>query len=181
MLPRIAARILLKSWAIPPARVPRDSSFFSFSRSCSILCSSVTSRKTKTTPMTSLFLSRIGAQLAAIFSLPPSQDTSIIWLVGSTICPVAITFCTGFSHDSPVTPLIRRNTSANGRPWASLRDHPVISSAARFSRVIKPSLSVEITPSPILRRVTTKRSRSSASASADFFVGSRPQGVPQNL
>ncbi len=62
-LPRTPCKILLKSWAIPPAKRPTDSSLLSLSCCASDFCCLVMSRKTTTTPTIPPSRPRIGAAL----------------------------------------------------------------------------------------------------------------------
>ena len=51
--------------------------------------------------------------------------------------------------------MLQRNTSAQGRPRASARDTPVISSAARLKDVMRQSRSTVNTPSEMLSRIAS--------------------------
>ena len=160
MFPRIAARKLLKSWAMPPARVPRDSSFCHLTSSSSLRTFTVTSRKTKIDPAVPPAPPGIAAALSSISRRVPSRATS-------TFCSPALeSACRsarGSDNSCPVRPSSTRNTSRTGRPAASSRLQPVIPSACRFMNSTFPSASVVMTPSAIDRRVICARSFSRAS------------------
>ena len=166
---KMAVNILLKSWAIPPARFPRDSSFSVRCISCSIFRFSVTSLNTKTTPMTWLSLSRMGAPLSAMTLSVPSLAISSVLFPSPTTAPSLNTFSTGFSQGDKVFSLIMLKTVLRGFPTASSWLHPVRVSATLLMRTTVLSMSVVMTPSPIDRNVTASRSFSAASESSIFF------------
>ena len=118
-LSTIAVKILLKSWAIPPARIPSDSSFWARNRSCSIFCLSVTSLNTRTTPIILLFLSRMGAPLSATTLSVLSFAMRSTSLSGSTRKPWSSTSATGFSQGIRVSSLTVLKISFRGLPAAS--------------------------------------------------------------
>ena len=95
-------RILLKSWAIPPASKPSDSSLLARISSASSRSLSVMSRNTRTTPKTSPLRPRIGAPLSAMMRSAPSRLTSTVWFASSTTVPVARTRATGSGVGSRV-------------------------------------------------------------------------------
>ena len=163
-LPRIATRMLLKSWAIPPAKTPTDSSFFILMSSSSILSCSVTSLKTRTTPMILLSLSRIGAPLSAMLLSVPSFAIRTVWFSRPMILPVLRTFSAGLLHGLRVFSLTMLNTLHKASPKASFCDQPVRSSATLFMSATLPFVSVVITPSPMLLKVTASCSFSAARA-----------------
>ncbi len=164
MLPRIPTSKLLKSWAIPPARTPTDSSFLTLKSSSSVRFSSVTSRNTMTDPITALSGSRIGAPLLSIILSLPSFAKRIASSARSIISPEESTLSTGFSHVSPVLCEMIWKTSGKSLPTASCWRQPVRVSAILFISTILPSSSVVITPSPILLSVTASLSFSDASS-----------------
>ena len=57
-------------------------------------------------------------------------------------------------------------TSPRSRPWASASGHPVSFSATSFMKMILPCAQVEITASPMLRRVVDQRSSLARSAAS---------------
>ena len=77
-LPSMAASMLLKSWAIPPASTPTDLSFSIFMSSSCIFLFSVTSLKTNTTPKILPDWSLIGAPLSAMARLVPSLEIKMV-------------------------------------------------------------------------------------------------------
>ena len=71
-------------------------------------------------------------------------------------------FVTGFSTVWRVSSFLMRNTVSSGWPSASAVVKPVSDSATGFSWVMRPSLSVAMTPSPMLASVVRSRSACSA-------------------
>ena len=71
-------------------------------------------------------------------------------------------FVTGFSTVWRVSSFLMRNTVSSGWPSASAVVQPVSDSATGFSWVMRPSLSVAMTPSPMLASVVRGRSAGSA-------------------
>ena len=161
-----AVRMLLKSCAMPPARIPSESSLLARTRSSMMACWSLMSRKTSTEPMILLARSRMGAALAAISRSAPVRERSILWSGRSTISPAASTWETGLRKVCRVRWWTTLNTVGKGCPTASLCRQPVRSSACLLMMLTRPSMSVAITPSPMDRSVTVSRSFSAASASS---------------
>ena len=67
--------------------------------------------------------------------------------------PSAITRSTGTGTEARVPASSTWKISASGLPSASVADQPVSDSATAFAKVTRPSASVAITASPMLRRV----------------------------
>jgi len=100
----------------------------------------------------------MGAPLSAIARWLPSRATRTVWLASPTTRPDRNTLATGSSQCWPVSSSMIEKTSARGLPAASSCGQPVNSSATPLMRTIRPWVSVAITPSPIERRVTRRRS-----------------------
>ena len=166
--PKMPVRKLLKSWAMPPARMPTASSFCVFWICSSARVFSVTSRNTSTAPITRPRASCIGAADASIRIWRPSRLTKrarvISWL--SAARP-ASTPVTGSSRSGPrLQRSTTGSTSASRLPDASADGQPVSPSATGFSITTRPSISTVATPSAMLRRVTDSFSFSSARAAS---------------
>ena len=132
--------------------VVRRSSSFSAMRRC-WLYTSVTSWKTSTVPVTSPLLSRIGAQLSAIWYSTPLRLMRVVWLARPNTRPLLSTLATGLTAGWRVWALMMWNTSVKSLPAASSSFHPVSFSATGFMRVMRPSASVEMTASPMELKV----------------------------
>ena len=104
---------------------------------------------TTTTPTISSAALRIGAALSAIWISRPSRAISSVWLASPMTVPRAMTSSTGLATRSRVFALTMFKTCSSCKPNASSTVHPVICSAARFMRVIRPAGSVAMTASPI--------------------------------
>ena len=94
--------------------------------------SSVTSRKTITTPSISPDGPLIGAALSAIGVAVPSRESSAVWLASPTTPPSRRTRATGFSAGRPVSSFTMSKTSVSSRPEASPSGQPVSRSATPF-------------------------------------------------
>jgi len=113
----------------------------------------VWSRKTSTTPMTTPFLSLIGAPLSAIGISFPSLEMRIVWLASPIIIPSESTRETGLGTGVLESSLRIRKTSSIVFPRASASVHPVRFSATGFIYLIIALRSVVITASPMLYKV----------------------------
>ncbi len=169
-LPRIATSRLLKSWAIPPASMPRLSSFWdSCIRRSIVRCSdsawriAVTSRKTTTTPVSVPSARRMGAAPSSMTRSVPPRAASSTGAGRVSISPRSTTRPMRSGIGARSSSLRASKTSANGRPVASACDHPVRRSATALRRTMRPVASVAMTPSAMLRRVTSSRSCSASS------------------
>ncbi len=141
-------------------------SWISTSRSFSTFRCSVTSRNTSTTPMVVPSEPFIGALLSAIARSVPSFAMSTEWLPSPTTLSPLKTFAIGSSTGLRVASFSIFKISCEGCPVASSIFQPVNSCAISFINVIRPSVSVAITPSPMLFNVTTKRSWTSCKLSS---------------
>ena len=162
--PNIPVSRLLKSWAMPPASTPRASSFWVFRTWSSRRSRSVTSRNTNTAPMMRLCGSRMGAALSATSISRPSRAHEEAGRVAADDGPVRSTWRAGSPSGRRVCRSMVRKTRSAGWPAASADVQPVRVSATRFISITRPSTSVAMTPSPMLRSVTARRSFSDTSS-----------------
>ena len=128
----------------------------------------LTSWKATTAPVTLPSWSWISVTLLSIPNSSPSRRTRIQFLhlaISSAALPSCIAIPTALPTAAPLTLSVSRSTSPMGRPSASSRRHPVISSAIRFRYVTLLCKSVRSTPSPIESSVTLATSFSSSIAS----------------
>ncbi|OPY22704.1 MAG: hypothetical protein A4E26_01208 [Methanobacterium sp. PtaU1.Bin097] len=132
---------------------PRALSLSNSSFSFSALFRSVISLKTRATPITLPFSSRIGALLSSMGNLVPSLVMSKAGSFISITASLLRTLVTGSSRGIPVFSFIIWKTSTSVLPMASSWSQPVTFRATGFMKMITPSLSVAITASPILSRV----------------------------
>src|SRR5659263_98964 len=99
MFPMMAVKILLKSWAMTPARTPTDSSFSVLMSSSSTSRMPVLSRKTMIAPMTRPTGSRTGTPWAPIPRSVPSREISRVSSVSVATTPILMIFFIGFERD----------------------------------------------------------------------------------
>ncbi len=162
--PRTAMRMLLKSCAIPPARIPRLSSFCvccicrsSFILSSSIFLTSVISWFTTMAPSTFPSLSRTGAVELSIvlFSLSnPSISSSSLFIVTPSLMVLARAHSSGFIS-SPDGSLHARNTPYSSIPTFFSAPHIFI--PAGFPEISRPSLSVIQSPTGSTSNIFPRR------------------------
>ncbi len=125
----------------------------SCARILSVILFSVTSLKTRTTPIISPLSFLIGAPLSAMGISFPSRLIKTVWLASPTTMPSRNTRSTGFSAGLPVISLTILKTCFKDLPLASFSFQPVSFSATGFMNVIFPFMSVAITASPMLLSV----------------------------
>ena len=158
--------MLLKSCAIPPARIPTDSIFAAFWSVSSMRWRSVMSLKTRTAPIRLLETFATGTSLPSMSRMLPTRPFMRVCTGMSADKPRSSTSATGSVASAPVVAFLRRHTSPNLRPTTSEAFHWAISAAARFMKSTRPPASIVTTPSLMLPSVTARRSFSAASASS---------------
>ena len=85
-------------------------------------------------------------------------------MASCTMAPVSSAFRSGDSTGAPSDDPAMRNTSSSFRPTASRSVNPVSPAATGLISVIRSSLSVAMTPSPIDSSVSRNRSASCSTA-----------------
>ena len=167
-LPMITVRMLLKSCAMPPASTPSDSTWRCLRASAVRRSCSVMSRTTSTAPMIAWPARwRSGETLKPTMRSRPSRARRRLFCDTSVAAPRVKAASRNPVCGSRRTAFSGANISTNGRPAASVCDHPVSCSATGFRSSTRPAVSVVMTPSPMHRSVTPSRSVSSASASCE--------------
>ena len=162
-LPMIAIRMLLKSWAMPPASRPSDSSLLALACSAWTLSASLMSRNASTIPIVRPEASRSGAAISSIGCSVRSRATSTVQRPGPGRSDSAE------RADAAVAPGARLRIEGLKHGAERLPDRffwlqPVSLSATSLISNTTPSRSVVMTPSPMLRSVTARRSFSCSSA-----------------
>ena len=163
-LPMIAIRMLLKSCAMPPARSPSEASLPARARSSCALSASLMSRNATTIPIGCPAASRSGAEISSIGRSERSRAASTVQRATGALPASSRSAGKTLAQGCRVSGSKLRNTEAIGLPIASSSVQPVIRSAMLLIRRIVPPRSVVMTPSPMLRSVTVRRSVSAASA-----------------
>ena len=134
---------------------------------CSVMaCATLTSRKTMTAPVACPSRSWMGETESSIGISNPSRRMRRQFNGKCTVRSCSTALSIGFGMVSWLVESTIWRTSAIARPTASWEDQPVIFSATRLRKLIFPTMSVQMTASPMELSVTWARSFSTNNASS---------------